>query len=63
MSEINLWSDDWEDWEDEDGCYNGTLFDFTFQKKLYLQVHRGGGGGLSGRGSKAASINNSIILI
>jgi len=38
VSEINLWSDDWEDWEDEDGCYNGTLFDFTFQKKLYLQV-------------------------
>ena len=58
MSEINLWSDDWEDWEDEDGCYNGTLFDFTFQKKLYLQVHGGeGGGGLSWSGSKAASIN------
>ena len=48
MSEINLWSDDWEDWEDEDGCYNGTLFDFTFQKKLYLQVHGGGGGGSLG---------------
>ena len=40
MSEIDLWSEDWEDWEDEDGCYNGTLFDYTFQKKLYNQVVR-----------------------
>ena len=39
MSEIDLWSEV-PDWEDEDGCFNGTMFDFTFQKKLYLQVYR-----------------------
>ena len=37
VSEINLWTEV-PDWEDQDGCYNGTMFDFTFQKKLYVQV-------------------------
>ena len=37
MSEINLWELD-GDWEDEDGCYNTTMFSFTLQNKLYLEV-------------------------
>ena len=37
VSEIDLWSEV-PGWEDEDGCFNGTMFDYTFQKKLYLQV-------------------------
>jgi len=36
MSDINLWEMS-GDWEDEDGCYNSTLFGFTLQNKLYLK--------------------------
>ena len=37
FTEIDLWERE-GDWEDEDGCYNSTMFNFTLQNKWYLKV-------------------------